>query len=277
MARRNSEDPSLHEEEVEDVKTVLRLLPLVLCLSVAINGLPFTPISIFITDPINLGAFLSSGLQFFLIPILLIPFYQFIIRPCFCSYRISMLQCIGAGLFVYIVCYMLLVASEIYGVIVSEDSRRYLSCTALADNATHPDSHLRWYWKLGPGVLYSVGYTISAILQLEFVIAQSPDKMKGLVIGVLMSSTGIVGFVYLFLHGLCYDLVSSVVYFVLFVVFLVLSKRYTLRERNREINIQAIVEEHYERYMDQEEEYMRENPQYFESLSSDSYSDTDSD
>ena len=41
-------------------------------------------------------------------------------------------------------------------------------------------------------------------------------------------------------------------------VFLVLSKRYTLRERNREINIQAIVEEHYERYMDQEEEYMRQ-------------------
>ena len=45
---------------------------------------------------------------------------------------------------------------------------------------------------------------------------------------------------------------------VLFVVFLVLSKHYTLRERNREINIQAIVEEHYERYMDQEEEYMRQ-------------------
>ena len=45
---------------------------------------------------------------------------------------------------------------------------------------------------------------------------------------------------------------------VLFVVFLVLSKCYTLRERNREINIQAIVEEHYERYMDQEEEYMKQ-------------------
>ena len=49
--------------------------------------------------------------------------------------------------------------------------------------------------------------------------------------------------------------------FVLFVVFLVRSKRYTLRERNREINIQAIVEEHYERYIDQEEEYIK-NQQY---------------
>ena len=49
---------------------------------------------------------------------------------------------------------------------------------------------------------------------------------------------------------------------VLFVVFLILSKWYTLHERNREINInyiQAIVEEHYERYMDHEEEYEREH------------------
>ena len=30
------------------------------------------------------------------------------------------------------------------------------------------------------------------------------------------------------------------------------------RERERHVNIQAIVEEHYERYFDQEEEYMRE-------------------
>ena len=35
-------------------------------------------------------------------------------------------------------------------------------------------------------------------------------------------------------------------------------------------NIQAIVEKHYERYMDQEEEYMREHQQYY-------LSDSDSD
>ena len=57
---------------------------------------------------------------------------------------------------------------------------------------------------------------------------------------------------------LCFDLLNAVPLVVLFAVFLLLSKWYTLRERNREINIQAIVEEHYERYMDQEEEYLRE-------------------
>ena len=60
----------------------------------------------------------------------------------------------------------------------------------------------------------------------------------------------------------CSNLSLTILLVALFVVFLVLSKCYTLRERNREINIQAIVEEHYERYMDQEEEYMREQ-RYF--------------
>ena len=41
------------------------------------------------------------------------------------------------------------------------------------------------------------------------------------------------------------------------VLFVYLAKRYKLRERNKEFNIQAIVEEHYEKYLDQEEEYMR--------------------
>ena len=45
----------------------------------------------------------------------------------------------------------------------------------------------------------------------------------------------------------------------LFAIFLILSKWYTLHEKNREINIEAIVKEHYERYMDQEEEYEREH------------------
>ena len=85
--------------------------------------------------------------------------------------------------------------------------------------------------------------------------------MKGFVLGLTVAFAGIV---YLILVEaiklrvtLCYDLQALVVLSVLFVVFLVLSKCYTLRERNREINIQAIVEEHYERYMDQEEEYSK--------------------
>ena len=118
------------------------------------------------------------------------------------------------------------------------------------------------------------------MFSLVFMMAQSPEKMKGLAMGISLAFRGFVVLVSMVLTRLeitlCYDLSISLVLVVLFVVFLILSNRYTLRERNREINIQAIVEEHYERYMDQEEEYRRENPQYFESLESNGYSDDDS-
>ena len=157
--------------------------------------------------------------------------------------------------------YILLSGLGVVGVIVSDDVERYLSCTALAPNATNPGDYAEWYWKLGPTILYGIGNTILCVLLYEIIIAQSPDKMKGLVFGIMVAFRGfiIVPINIVFVQfTLCCDLSISLVLVVLFVVFLVLSKRYTLRERNREINIQAIVEEHYERYMDQEEEYMRQ-------------------
>ena len=42
-------------------------------------------------------------------------------------------------------------------------------------------------------------------------------------------------------------------------LFLLLPKCYKLRLRERELNVHLIAEEHYERYMDQEEDYLREH------------------
>ena len=93
-----------------------------------------------------------------------------------------MLQCIGAGLFLCTLGYILLTALGVLGVIVSDDVQRYLSCTALAPNAANPGDHVEWYWKLGPTILYGIGKIIITVLLFEFIIAQSPDKMKGLII-----------------------------------------------------------------------------------------------
>ena len=158
--------------------------------------------------------------------------------------------------------YILLSALGVVGVIVSDDVYRYLSCTALANNATNynPFNFVEWYWKISPSILYRVGDTLINVTLFEFIIAQSPEKMKGLVLGISLAFHGlaIVIDVQLLHITLCYNLMMSLVLVVLFVIFLVLSKCYTLRERNREINIQAIVEEHHERYLDQEDEYMRQ-------------------
>ena len=251
------------EEEVEDVKTVLRLLPFVICLmfngSVLIDG----P-TLYILNGDDVQVWVSKHIiTDWLFPVLLIPLYQLLLYRFFRSCSPNMLRCIGAGLFMCILCHFLFIGMEVVGLIVSNDVQRYLSCIGLPHNATRPDHYVEWYWMLDPYIFYGIGRTIIDVLLFEFIIAQSPDKMKGFVIGISIACGGIESIISIWYIQLtlCYDLLISLVLVVLFVVFLVLSKRYTLRERNREINIQAIVEEHYERYMDQEEEYMRQ-PHY---------------
>ena len=256
------------EEEVEDVKTLLRLLPLLLCLNLFICASETSSTTIL---PSNGVASFSGNLRLGIWPfaLLLIPLQQFLNR-CVCKISLSMLNCINAGLFISTVGYMLVSATEVYGVILSEDLPRYLSCQALNDSL-RPDSRVDWYWKIAPFLLGGTGKTILYVLHLQFIIAQSPDKMKGLVIGTMLACRGIVLLIIIkvlkFHFTLCCDLLILLLLISLFLVFLVLSKCYTLRERNREINIQAIVEEHYERYMDQEEEYMRQHPNnYYRSI-----------
>ena len=256
------------EEEVEDVKTVLRLIPMIFCFSLFVITLAYSPVAI-LKGKGKLGIVLNNGLKNWLSPVLLIPFYQLLVRPCV-RYRPSMLRCIGAAMLMCAVGYILLEASAVLGVVYSHDIHSYLSCT---HNTTHHHVHIvHWYWKIGPLLLYTISKMMLIVLMLEFLIAQSPGKMKGFVLGLALALGGIVYLILVeavrFQSTICYDLQSLFVLVILFVIFLVLSKCYTLRERNREINIQAIVEEHYERYMDQEEEYMREHPQ---SEFSDSY------
>ena len=233
------------EEEVEDVKTVLRLLPLVICLSLLIP-VAFNDIIVF-----------NFEQNFWLIPVMLIPFHQLLVCLCFRNHVTNMLRCITIALLISGVGFMVLQAMEIYE-LVSDDVQKYISCGTF-NTTIQPQNFVEWYWKVGPYLVYDIGRTIVIVLLLEFMISQSPDKMKGLVIGISIPFTFVVPLLFKLINfTLCYDILTVAGAVVPFVVFLVLSKRYTLRERNREINIQAIVEEHYERYMDQEEEYMRQ-------------------
>ena len=197
------------EEEVEDFKTVIRLLPLVICLSLSVSTLDIHPrVYLFDDNDSNIVFVVNKAISNWLFPVLLIPLYQLLLYRCFHSFSPSMLRCIGAGLFIWILGYILLSAlGVVVGIIVSDDVHRYLSCTKLA---TFPGNELEWYWKLVPSIFYGIGRTIITVLFFEFIIAQSPDKMKGLVIGISLTCHG---FVYLMIikflkltFTLCYDL-----------------------------------------------------------------------
>ena len=94
-----------------------------------------------------------------------------------------MLNSLAIGLALYLVGYIALVALAINGVVVSDDVESNLSYIV---NATLPHSPDYRYWKLAPYPLYDVGCTIAKVLMYELIIAQSPDKMKGFVLGVML-------------------------------------------------------------------------------------------
>ena len=202
------------EEEVEDVKTVLRLLPLVICLSLSVSVLEVSPRVYLFTDDYESFA-LNRAITNWLFPVLLIPLYQLLLCRFFQSCNLSMLLCVGVGLFVCTIGRILLSASGVIGVIVSDDVQRYLSCTGLAHHAKYPGNELEWYWKLDPIILYGFGKTVSTVLLYELIIAQSPDKMKGLVMGMLLAFRGLVYLVSIWFSQLtftlCYDLLMSLI------------------------------------------------------------------
>ena len=127
------------------------------------------------------------------------------------------------------------------------------------------------YWVLLMDVVNGIGILITAYSMLEFAMAQVPNRMRGIMVGIGFAETGFAGLggylLTVVLHHFptatpsCvfyYYLVLSLLMLLILVVYAVLAKRYKLRERDKHINIHVIVEEHYERYFDQEEEYMRE-------------------
>ena len=64
-----------------------------------------------------------------------------------------------------------------------------------------------------------------------------------------------------------YYLAEVVLALPIIVFFLLLAKYYKLHVREKEINVHLIAEEHYERYMDQEEDYWREHDYSYGSIS----------
>ena len=267
------------EEEVEDVKTLLRLLPLLVCLSLVVGTSSLYNISpeSLLVDLQYTDITLNIGMENWLIPLIMIPLYRCLIYPLVHSCIPSMLTCIGTGFLLYLVGYIMLVFPGIRGVNITNDWQRYISCSIIPPRAAMwPDYLVEWYWKLVPFLIFSTGRAILNVFFLEFLMAQLPDKIKGFGIGLMLACSGTmtnsvkIG-KYFLSFTLCYDVLTLTGFVVLFIAFLFLSNRYTLRERNREINIQAIVEEHHERYINQEEEFLQENPQYRDNLDSSSY------
>ena len=258
------------EEEVEDVKTVFRLVPLLL---VTLFGayLTLDPY-----DQLSLHAFQATKQTLYCVrtvkftayygtSVLLIPVYRFILHPLIGKYIPSMLKIMAAG-------FCLCIAATVMQLSVLSIGHFYSNSShcIFGDNIKTSTISTPLYWVLIIDIINGVGVVLIACTLFEFVMAQTPNRMRGIMMGLILTAIGfrVLGSFTLVIifqqfqtaSPSCvfyYYLVLSLLLLLILIVFVILAKRYKLRERERHVNTHTIVEEHYERYYELEEEYKK--------------------
>ena len=253
------------EEEVEDVKTILRLLPLVFIfgLSGALYGL----YTINMNSMINYGCSETAkkvearaiAYVFLLIFMLLISRQSY-----FHKYIPSMLKRIGMGLTLIVLVNILYTVLAFIG---NYQFGEIFYCLTIFDkeSLTKPQK-----WMYFDEVIQAIVWYMNNVVAIEFTLAQCPKSMRGTMIGLwfclrnLRSDLEFMIFLpflqYMGLNfplgrGFYFLLTLAVLSFLVLVLFIFLAKRYKLRVREVEINIHRIAEDHIIRYIEQDEEH----------------------
>ena len=274
-------------EQVEDVKTVFRLLLLMVSVfgfhllgdgyslsNYIINTMGCPPLIPFVFILLN-PQYMSH-----LVISLSIPLYKLLKKSIFfqkLGFTWSLLSRIKTGLFICLLYEALLCG---YGLIIPDTSR--MDCIPLhhhgqtllvwcfefnlkvIQNITYPSGLCATpstsgiiYLSIIPFVLKGLAYLLVFMTMLEFICAQCPNAMKGLLIGLwysfLFINYSIVNTLDIWLQRIeqtpwsIYHGVKGGLIFLSLCLFTVACRRYQYRERNEIVGEQNIIEEVYER------------------------------
>ena len=282
-------------EEVEDTKTFLRILPLLLCLfgyhlagdgysapdKLQRTSCPSLPVLLLIVlNPLHISN---------LVVVVGIPLYRLIINKC-SRYikKVRMLTKMWIGL------YLSLVQVVLYTIVVINHDSKYWSEHSSIEYIlkTQPYYHYSpgilclniqfrvlnistlmvnpvdntYLWFIIPQLLNGLSSLLVSMAVFEFICAQAPRTTQGLLIGLWYATFSIryllVGLVDTLLIEKTSWLIFEGVKVFLILVSLVLlscvSRRYRYRQRDEIVNVQGMIEDTHDKWFDQEEEYMQE-------------------
>lgn len=260
------------EEEVEDVKTTLRLLPLIF-LSVGFGMLwnPVNYIDVF-HHPIEneveiLGVQILGdiGVQNAFFTVVLIIVFHLLIYPLFYNYIPTILKRIGFGLF-------LIALSLLYTTVLDPiaQAKTNGTCTCVLANITFSQQStvnvysLGFYWVVPYISLGALGQFCIVPFAVEFIVAQTPCQMKGMMVGLWFAFYGLLQlFSYIIYYPFqmisddnnfsCifyYFLVKAIVCVIIFILFVYyVTRHYKLRTRDLPINFHLLAENHFNKYL----------------------------
>ena len=271
-------------EEVEDVKVFLGILRVLLTLGpilmvdIAVSGiLQRFAVHIDVTILDNLGlitikGFLTQGVG--LTPVLIaifIPLYLCLLRPFIHNYIPGMLKRIGLGMIFILLSALCTLSLDIYGHVHAKITSCFLSDDPVNDLNSDITLNISPYYLIIQYSLNAIGYLLLYTATYEFICAQSPQAMKGLIIGTFFAIKGIFqlfGVAVIFASftdwnlahsfpscGFVYYLINVVIAFAGIVAYTWVARRYQYRQRDEPDNIYRYAEDYYEKIQDESEEY----------------------
>ena len=294
-------------EEVEDTKTFLRILPLLLCLfgyQLAGDGYsapeqlqrtscPSLPVLILIVyNPLHMSTLVS---------VVGIPLYRLVIvRVVPRLKNVRMLTKMWMGLYLsllQVVLYIIVVVNhdttywQQHHTIIPRESN-YLpgkqcyiirtgceflfgSNSLVCQQYNDPVDNT-YLWFIIPQLLNGLSSLLVSMTVFEFICAQAPRTTQGLLIGLWYATFSIRYLVVGILDNLMFERSSWLIYegvkgfliLVSLVLFSCVSRRYRYRQRNEIVNVRGMIEDTHERWLDQEEEYMQERRLFYQTMSS---------
>ena len=283
-------------EEVEDTKTFLHILPLLLCLfgyhlagdgysapdQLQRTSCPSLPVLLLIVlNPLNIST---------LVVVVGIPLYRLIINKC-SRYitKVRMLTKMWMGLYLSLVQVVFYII-----VVINHDSKQHSSVARILNNShflrydydsdvlcfkmrfninfnisyetTDNPVDNTYLWFIIPQLLNGLSSLLVSMTVFEFICAQAPRTTQGLLIGLWYATFSIrcllVGLVDAFLFEktswLVFQGVKVFLILVSLVLFSCVSRRYHYRQRDEIVNVQGMIEDTHDKWLDQEEEYMQE-------------------
>ena len=277
-------------EQVEDVKTFLRIVIVLLSLGpvhvlqVPASSFLFPLYGSHVTHYVNVlhdcsghKLLLQTGNLMSITSMVFFPLYIWMLFLLFRSKKPKMLTRLRVGVVLFLLGVIIMLITDAVGHSLQknkvENGTQCMFHFTFDNNGTlqYPTLNMHWSVLIPPNVLLGIGQLMFEVTVLEFISAQSPHSMKGLLIGIffaikglfrLLSSTIFIPFSLKHPWGVMenppfiscgsiYLLFTCVVGLIGLVLFSVAAKMYKNRKRDDVTFRQRDVEEIYDRYLTQ--------------------------
>ena len=290
-------------EEVEDTKTFLRILPLLLCLfgyhlagdgysapeQLQRTSCPSLPVLLLIViNPLHMST---------LVAVVGIPLYRLVIMKVFPGLKdVRMLTKMWMGLYLsllQVVLYIIVVVNhdttywQQHHTVISYQNKfthtrecciirtgcNFISKPEIWNCQQYNDPVDNTYlWFIILQLLNGLSSLLVSMTVFEFICAQAPRTTQGLLIGLWYATFSIRYLAVGILDNLITERRSWLIYegmkgfliLVSLVLFWCVFRRYRYRQRDEIVNVQGMIEDTHDKWLDQEEEYMQEQREFYQ-------------